>query len=143
MSAAAKPAEKQSPLFRHARYYAGVKRRISPPPRLGAMLTFDHHFPLKILKKQGSAPTARRRHYTPFTGHGVSVLTTTDAFRASAWPPPALRRPMTARHSRQIATQNRAPGRFEERKSWRIAREGANHIRQLVYWNFAQKFRGS
>jgi len=39
---------------------------------------------------------------------------------------------MFARHCRRIATQNRAPGRFEGRKFGRLAREGCFDIRQLV-----------
>jgi len=34
---------------------------------------------------------------------------------------------------RRFPTQNRAPGLFEGRKFWRVAREGRFDIRQLVY----------
>jgi len=83
----------------HAVDSVGVERRVSPPPRLGAMLTFRLSLPYQMTR------TVRRRRYLPFDSHRVHRMTTTKGFRASAWPPSTLRTPLFARHSRQITTR--------------------------------------
>ena len=50
-------------------------------------------------------------------------MTTTKRFRASARPPPQFRTSLLERHSRRITTQNRAPGRFNGPKFWRLPLE--------------------
>jgi len=101
-----------------------VGRRVSPPPHWGECSHLRRRFAPNLPKKQASAPTAPRRRYPPFDPRGVHGMTTTNGIRASARPPPQLRTPMFARHSRQIATQNRAPGRFEGPESWRPRASG-------------------
>ena len=72
-------------------------------------------------------------------------MTTTKGVRASARPPPQLRTPTFARHSRRIVNRNRASGRFEGRKFRRARLSGPSrnpgaidrqkcrlHISQLV-----------
>jgi len=53
----------------------------------------------------------RRITSTPY-----HLLTTTMAFRASAWPSLTLCTPSFARHYRRFTTQNRAPGRVQRQK---------------------------
>jgi len=47
---------------------------------------------------------------------------------------------MFARHSRRFLNQNRAPGRFEGRKFWRLRGKACFDIRQLVYCSY-ESFR--
>jgi len=82
---------------------------------VGALPRFLSHLIEKRRSKCEHAPRGRRPRYTPFHLHSVSLLTTTKAFRASAWPPPTLRTPLFARHSRRFTTRNRAPGRSKGR----------------------------
>ena len=46
----------------------------------------------------------------PFEPRSVHGVTTTKGFRALARPPPQLRTPIFARHSRRFATQTELPG---------------------------------
>ena len=48
-------------------------------------------------------------------------MTTTKGFRASAWPPSALRTPLFARHSRQITTVNSGFSDSGDRSRWHRA----------------------
>jgi len=73
------------------------------------MRTFRPSFPTR-LKKLASAPTARRRRHSPFDPDGVHGVTATKVFRASVRPPPQLRTPLFARHSRRFPTQTELPG---------------------------------
>jgi len=105
----------------HAVESMGVERRVSPPPRRGAMLTFrpSNH------SRNGdrSARAARRRRYAPFDPHGLHGMTTTKGFRASALPRSTLRTPLFARHSGQFTTENSVFSAAGDRshRRWRVS----------------------
>ena len=73
---------------------------------------------VRIAPRRGGGDTRRftpaYRRACPFKG----------GLPATVLPPPQFRTPLFARHSRRFITQNKAFGRFEGRKFWRIAREG-------------------
>jgi len=111
-----KTAADNPPSNRHARRCAARERRASPPARLGAMHTFKLSFPTQMTQATGKAILVVRPH-------GVHGVTSTKGFCASARPPPQIRTPMFARHSRRFATQTELhsirAGRFEGPKFWR------------------------
>jgi hypothetical protein len=110
----------------------GGKWRVSPPARLGAMRTFRPSFPTQMTQETGQRPNSAAAAILPVCPHGVHGVTTTKRFRASARPPPQLRTPSFARHSRRFATQNRALGRFEGRKFGSHARR--DRVKFLESW---------
>jgi len=80
----------------------GIERRISPPPRRGAMLTFRPSLPDRMTQETGKRPDGAAAAILAVRPARTPRHDFTKGFRASAWPPSTVRTPLFVRHSRQI-----------------------------------------
>ena len=74
----------------HAVDSVGVERRVSPPPRHGAMLTFRPSLPDQMTQETGKRPNGAAAAILAVRRQGLHGMSTTKGFRASARPPPTL-----------------------------------------------------
>ena len=99
-----------------------VERRVSPPPRRGAIPTFRPSLPDRMTQETGKRPNGAAAAILAVRPARTPRHDYTKGFRASAWPPSTLHTPMFARHSRQITTVNSVSSDSGDRGRWRRAR---------------------
>jgi len=98
------------------------------------MRTLRPSLPTQMTQETGQRPNgAAAAILAVSTPHIVARAHFNGGLPAAVLPPAQLRTPMFARQSRRFPTLNRAPGRFEGRKSWRPSGKACFDIRQLVY----------